>query len=103
MGGIHKKNDKFNLPKRYLKNIKAFVYGKNKKFFNDKLKGKVKYENFSNLNLAFQRVLRITNKQKFFHKTILFSPSAASFDTFKNFEDRGIYFNKLVKRYISEK
>ena len=103
VGGIHKKNDKFNLPKRYLKNIKAFVYGKNKKFFNDKLKGKVKYENFSNLNLAFQRVLRITNKQKFFHKTILFSPSAASFDTFKNFEDRGIYFNKLVKRYISEK
>ncbi len=58
---------------------------------------------FSNLNLAFKRVLKITNTQKFFYKTILFSPSAASFDTFKNFEDRGNYFNKLVKRYISGK
>ena len=103
VGGVHKKNDKLNLPKIYFKNIKAFVYGKNKKFFNDNLKGKIKYENFSNLDLAFKRVLMIINKQKFFHKTILFSPSAASFDKFKNFEERGDYFNKLVKRYISGK
>ena len=33
-------------------------------------------------------------------KTILFSPAAASFDNFKNFEDRGKYFNKLIKKYI---
>ena len=32
------------------------------------------------------------------HKTILFSPSAASFDNFKNFEDRGEKFNTLVKK-----
>ena len=31
----------------------------------------------------------------------LFSPSAASFDNFKNFEKRGEYFNKLIKRYIN--
>ena len=30
-------------------------------------------------------------------KTILFSPAAASFDQFKNFEDRGFYFNKIAK------
>ena len=62
-----------------------------------------KYENFKNLNLAFKKILKITNKKKFFYKTILFSPSAASFDTFKNFEDRGNYFNKLVKRNFSGK
>ena len=28
--------------------------------------------------------------------TILLSPAAASFDQFNNFEDRGIYFKKLV-------
>ena len=28
----------------------------------------------------------------------LFSPSAASFDNFKNFEDRGEQFNKLIKK-----
>ena len=41
-------------------------------------------------------------KKKNEHKTILFSPSAASFDSFKNFEDRGLYFNKLIKRYLHE-
>jgi len=32
------------------------------------------------------------------HSYILFSPSAASFDKFKNFEDRGNYFNYLIKK-----
>ena len=35
--------------------------------------------------------------------TILFSPSAASFDQYKNFEDRGKKFNMLIKRYLSIK
>ena len=43
----------------------------------------------------------IKNDKKTIHKTILFSPSAASFDNFKNFEERGKYFNKLVKKYIN--
>ena len=30
-------------------------------------------------------------------KVILFSPCAASFDQFKNFEDRGKFFNKITK------
>ena len=32
------------------------------------------------------------------HKTILFSPSAASFDSFKNFEDRGKKFNFFIDK-----
>ena len=32
LGGIHKRGDKFNLPKNYYHNIKAFVYGKKKIF-----------------------------------------------------------------------
>ena len=39
--------------------------------------------------------------KKVIHKTILFSPSAASFDNFKNFEKRGKYFNELIKKYIN--
>ena len=34
---------------------------------------------------------------------IFFSPAGASFDSFKNFEDRGNYFNQLVKKYINAK
>ena len=40
-------------------------------------------------------------KEKFINKTILFSPSAASFDNFKNFEDRGLYFNQTIKKYLN--
>ena len=36
--------------------------------------------------------------KKYKHSYILFSPSAASFDQFKNFEDRGNYFNYLIKK-----
>ena len=43
----------------------------------------------------------IIEKDKLTNKTILFSPCAASFDTFKNFEDRGFYFNKLIKKYLN--
>ena len=100
LGGIYKKGDKFKLPKKYFKNIEAFIYGKNKKFFNKILKGKVKYRNFNDLKKALKKIFMIIKKEKLVKKTILFSPCAASFDSFKNFEDRGIYFNKLVKKYL---
>ena len=102
LGGIHKKGDNFNLPNEYFKNIKAFVYGKNKSFFVSKLKGKILYRNFKSLKDALKKILLIIKKEKFINKTILFSPCAASFDEFKNFEDRGLYFNKLIKKYKNE-
>ncbi len=101
LGGIYKKGDKFDLPKKYCEKIKAFIFGKNKNFFNNKLKGKIKFENFNNLENALKKILFIARKQKSIKKTILFSPSAASFDSFKNFEDRGFYFNKLVKKFLN--
>ena len=102
LGGIPKKGDKFNLSKKYFNNIKAFIYGKNKRFFNKKLKGKIDFKNFSNLKDAFRKILKIFKKEKFNDTTILFSPCAASFDSFKNFEDRGLYFNQLIKKYFNE-
>ena len=102
LGGIYKKGDKFNLSQKYFGNIKAFIYGKNKKFFNQKLKGKIDYENFNNLKDALKKIIFIIKKKKFVNKTILFSPCAASFDSFKNFEDRGLYFNTLIRKYLYE-
>ena len=101
LGGMYKKGDKFNLPRKYYPKIKAFIFGKSRGYFNDELKGKVYLENFDNLKDAFKKVLQLIKKEKLIKKTILFSPSAASFDNFKNFEDRGFYFNKLVKRYLN--
>ena len=101
LGGIPKKGDKFKLQKKYYRNIKAFIYGKNKKFFSNQLKDKIQFYSFNNLNHALKRIFLIVNKKNFQKKTIIFSPSAASFDSFKNFEDRGSYFNKLIKKYLN--
>ena len=103
LGGIHKKGDKFNLSKKHFKKIKAFIYGKNKKFFNKKINGKIKYKNFYNLNDALKNIFIQIKKKKLSQQTILFSPCAASFDSFKNFEDRGFYFNKIIKKYFNDK
>ena len=100
IGGIPKKGDKFILPKVYYKNIRAYIFGKNyKKFYKD-LKNKIKLSKFQNLKKALNEIfknMKIEDKKK---KIILFSPTAASFDTFKNFEDRGMYFNKLIRKHI---
>ena len=101
LGGIHKKGDKFNLPKKYYNNVRAFIYGKSKRFFTKKIKGKINYENFTNLEEALKKAFVLVKKEKFIEKTILFSPSAASFDSFKNFEDRGLYFNRLIKKHLN--
>ncbi len=103
LGGIHKKGDKFNLSKKYFVNIKAFIYGRSKKFFNKKLKGKIFYKNHNSLKDALKKVFLTIQKEKFVNKTILFSPCAASFDSFKNFEERGLYFNKLIKKHLNAK
>ena len=51
---------------------------------------------------SLKEIFMIVKKERPLNSTILFSPCAASFDNFKNFEDRGLYFNKLVKMYENE-
>ena len=104
VGGLAKKGDKLLLAKQNSKNFKAYIFGSDKDFFINKLKKFMKYEYVLNLkNLIKKIFIDIKIDKKSTHKTILFSPSAASFDNFKNFEERGKYFNKLIKKYINVK
>ena len=103
IGGIPKKGDKFALSRKYFKKVRAFTYGKQSYFFNRQLKNKIKVESFKNLKDALGNIFKLLDKEKSIDKTILFSPSAASFDGFRNFEDRGLYFDKLVKKYLNGK
>ena len=100
LGGIYKKGDKLELKKKDLSNVTAFIYGENKNFFNKQLRSKVKFKNYKNLQDAVKNVFSIIKKKRYVKYTILFSPCAASFDRFKNFEERGLYFNRLVKRFM---
>ncbi len=100
IGGIPKKGDKLNLTKSNCQNIKSYIFGANQKKFSLDLKNKIKIKKFPNLPKALSQLFKDVKKDNSLKKTILFSPSAASFDNFKNFEDRGSYFNKLIKKYI---
>ena len=103
LGGIPKKGDKFNLSKIYYKNISGYIFGKKSNKFLFDLQNKIKFKRFSNLKKALKAVCRDTKTDRSNMKTILFSPAAASFDSFKNFEDRGFYFNKIIKKYFNDK
>ncbi|WP_440924082.1 UDP-N-acetylmuramoyl-L-alanine--D-glutamate ligase [Candidatus Pelagibacter sp.] len=103
IGGIPKKDDKLLLSKKYFKNIKIYIFGKNFKKFSKDLYKKTELKRFKNLNLAVSAIFKNIHKNKHSNNTILFSPASASFDSFKNFEERGSYFNNLIKRYINER
>ena len=103
LGGIPKKGDKFDLSKIYYKNIRGYIFSKNSKKFLSDLKNKIKLKRFPNLKNALNGIYRDIKLDRSNMKTILFSPAAASFDSFKNFEDRGFYFNKIIKKYFIDK
>ena len=103
LGGIPKKGDKFKLSKTKCKNLKAFIYGSHSKKFLKILKNKLKVKSFKNMEETLKVIFSEITIQKSEKNIIFFSPAGASFDNFKNFEDRGNYFNRLVKKYINAK
>tara|TARA_B100000287_G_scaffold284716_1_gene268339 strand:+ start:39 stop:1352 length:1314 start_codon:yes stop_codon:yes gene_type:complete len=96
VGGKFKKGDKFILNKKYFKNIKAFIIGYKTNFFEIKFKNKISYEILNTIKKSLLKIIEVSKYDKL-KINILFSPSAASFDQFRNFEERGKYFNNIVK------
>ena len=103
LGGLAKRDDKIQLKKKYYQSIKGFIYGKDKSFFANALKKKIKIKINKNLSGSLEEVFKEIKKNIYEKKVILFSPSAASFDQFKNFEDRGKYFNNIIKKMLKKK
>ena len=103
IGGIPKKNDHFSLSKKYVKETRAYIYGNYSKVFQKELSKKLKTKTFLNLKVLLNTMFSDFKKYKDDKHIILFSPAAASFDEFKNFEERGEYFNQLIKNKVNGK
>ena len=102
LGGLPKKKDKINL--KHLRNniIKSYIIGKNIIFFKKQLQNKVQFSVKKNLKNAIISALKDIKLFKKINNTILLSPGAASFDQFKNFENRGNEFKKLSILYAKK-
>ena len=94
-----KKKDKINLSKFRKNIIKCYLIGKNTNFFKIKLNGKVDFSITKNLKNSIIQIIKDIKLKKNIDKSVLLSPSAASFDQFSNFEKRGDEFKSLCKTY----
>ena len=96
LGGLAKKGDSLLLKKKCIPEIRAYVYGKDRNCLINKLPNQISYKSSYTLKEVMKN-LKKNIKNDNSKKIILFSPCAASFDQFKNFEERGKFFNKLIK------
>jgi UDP-N-acetylmuramoylalanine--D-glutamate ligase len=97
--GLAKKNYKAIIDTVTKKKIiGTYLIGKNIPLFKQGLNMKNNYLICKTVLVAIHRAFRDAKRNNFKNSTILFSPAAAYFDQFRNFEDRGDLFKKIVKK-----
>ena len=96
VGGLPKYQDHFYLKNVKKKIVKAYIVGKNTSFFRKKIRNDITYTISNNIRNAVGSICKDLKLSRNSKSTILLSPAAASFDQFNNFENRGIYFKKLI-------
>ena len=100
VGGLPKTADKFQLKGIKKDIIRAYIIGKHMNYFKRYLKGKIDFRLCKTLKNAIISIFKDTQNIKDKAITILLSPASASYDQFKNFEERGNYFKNLtIKKF----
>ena len=97
VGGLPKTGDKFELGKVKKNVVKAYIIGNHMKNFKKHLKRKVNFQLCKTLKNAVISIIKDTKNAKDKKITVLLSPASASYDQFKNFEERGDYFKNLIR------
>ena len=103
LGGLPKKGDRINLG--YIKKniIKSYIVGKNINFFKRQLKkNKIMFSATKTLKTSIIEALKDIKFYKKTNNIVLLSPGAASFDQFKDFENRGNEFKRLCRIYVKK-
>ncbi len=98
VGGLPKHKDFFDLKKVKKKIIKAYIIGKHPLFFENQIKNHIAYTISGNIKKALEDISKDLTLNQNIKKTIILSPAAASFDQFKNFESRGVFFKNLINK-----
>ena len=96
VGGLPKYKDHFYLKNVKKKILKAYIVGKNISFFKKQIGKDITYKISKNIRNAVNNIYKDLKLSRNSKITILLSPAAASFDQFKNFENRGNYFKNLI-------
>ena len=104
LGGLLKKGDNFFLKDLQNKIIKIYLFGNTIGALKKNLKKqKINFRYFLNLKdllkfIFMEDFKKLLNKKKNYN--VLFSPGAASFDQYSNFEQRGKIFKKYVYKFF---
>jgi len=96
VGGLPKYQDHFYLKNVKKKIVKAYIIGKNISFFRKQIGKSIPFTVSNTMRCAVKNIYKDFKSNKNLKKTILLSPAAASFDQFRNFENRGNYFKNLI-------
>ncbi|NSM56902.1 UDP-N-acetylmuramoylalanine--D-glutamate ligase [Wolbachia endosymbiont of Atemnus politus] len=96
VGGRSKEGGIESLSKHFTRIRKAFLIGESTEAFANVMKNKVDYVRCCNLENAFKLAFKeaINSKEEI---TVLLSPACASFDQWKNFEERGKAFCRMFE------
>tara|TARA_B100001175_G_C19510298_1_gene643366 strand:+ start:1444 stop:2727 length:1284 start_codon:yes stop_codon:yes gene_type:complete len=102
VGGLPKVGDIFKMNKVKKNIIKAYIIGNYSKYFKKYFTNKIKFELSKNMKNAVSTLFKDIKKAKQKNMTILLSPASASYDQYKNFEERGNEFKKLIMKYAKK-
>ncbi len=98
VGGVAKEGGIIALKKYFPKIREAFLFGASSDEFADTIDNSISYEKVLTLDNAIAKSFIACKKYK--NPVVLFSPACASFDQFKNFEERGDIYKKLVDNIL---